>query len=1196
VAFSLSNEHRASMEEFRRRQRSGILVLLFTDLVESTQLKQDVGDQQAVIIIRQHHAIIRELLKGFAEGKEIDTAGDSFFIVFVKPSDGVKFALLVQAAMRRLAAEVGQKLALRIGLHAGEVFIEEHPESRKPMDLYGIQVDSSARVMSLAQGNQILLTRFVFDNARQLLKGEEIASVGALSWLNHGPYLMKGVEEPMEICEVGELGSALLARPLDSEKARRHISVDTEPVLGWRPAVGQAVPNTGWVLERKLGAGGFGEVWLGRHEKLKERRVFKFCFHADRVRSLKREVTLFRLLKERGNHPNIVGIQDVFFDEPPFYIMMDYADGEDLGKWAEKQGGLDKVLLAARLEIVAQVADALQAAHEAGIIHRDVKPSNIIVCGSSAEALQVKLTDFGIGQVVSKDVLAGVTQMGFTQTMSGSSDTGTPMYKAPELLGGKPASTRSDIYSLGVVLYQLLVGDLTRPLTMDWEKDIENLLLREDLAKCLAGNPQERFAAAQELAHQVRTLPERRLELSRHEAEIAAKVQAAHRAGVMRATAVAMGVIVLMAGLTIWAIHQSSVAKREAARAEANAKQAKTAQQTAEKRQAEAEAITKFMTEVFQSPDPARDGRTITVAETLGAAAKKLETQLTNDPERRARLRFTIGLTYFALGLYPEAISLQEKARDYYLTTFGPENADTLTATRDVAASYDHAGRRAEALRMYEQLLKDRRKVRDPENADTIDAMSDVATSYEEAGRLVEAIKLFEEVLSLSRKVNGPEHIHNLKAMDNLAVAYSDAGRRDEALKIREQVLPLHRKLSGSESRATIDAMGNLAISYQEAGRREEALKLFQEVLELRRKVLGPENPDTLMAANNLANSNYEAGHHDEALKLLEEVLALRRKVSGPEHPDTLMAMNNLAVFLDDAGRRDEALKLREDTFALRRKVSGPEHPETLKAMNNLAVSYDEAGRKEEALKLIEDSLTIRRKVSGTEHPETLRAMDNLAYCYAEAGRRDEALKLREEALALYLKLAGPQHPATLAAKSNVADSYDQAGRRDEALKLREEVLAQFRKASGPDHPETLQAMNQLAISYDEAGRKDEALTLREEVLTFRRKVLGQEHPDTLEAMNVLARMLAASDSALIRNGTNAVHLAEEAVAATHRQNPGFLDTLAAAYAETQQFDKAVAAEKDAMALAKSEPDRKDYASRLILYQANKPYRAQATP
>jgi serine/threonine protein kinase len=145
----------------------------------------------------------------------------------------------------------------------------------------------------------------------------------------------------------------------------------------------QKVPGTEWVLEKKLGEGDFGEVWLGRHEKLKDRRVFKFCFRADRVRSLKREVTLFRVLKDRvGHHPNIVGIQEVFFDEPPFYIVMDYAEATDLRAWCEK-AGFENISVARRLEIVAQVADGLQAAHEAGVIHRDVKPSNILIaeCG-----------------------------------------------------------------------------------------------------------------------------------------------------------------------------------------------------------------------------------------------------------------------------------------------------------------------------------------------------------------------------------------------------------------------------------------------------------------------------------------------------------------------------------------------------------------------------------------------------------------------------------------------------------------------------------------------------------------------------------------------------------------------------------------------------------------------------------------------
>jgi tetratricopeptide (TPR) repeat protein/tRNA A-37 threonylcarbamoyl transferase component Bud32 len=967
-----------------------------------------------------------------------------------------------------------------------------------------------------------------------------------LSWLNHGPYRMKGVEEPMEICEVGEVGMSVLVRPPDSEKAHRHISADSEPVLGWRPAIGQKVPNTQWVLERELGAGGFGEVWLGRHETLKERRVFKFCFHADRVRSLKREVTFFRLLKERGNHPNIVGVQDVFFDEAPFYIMMDYAAGEDLGKWAAQQGGLEKVPLESRLEIVAQLADALQAAHEAGIIHRDVKPSNVIVCGSEPGHLQVKLTDFGIGQLVSKDVLARVTQMGFTQTTSVSSDTGTPLYMAPELLAGKPASTRSDIYSLGVVLYQLLVGDLTRPPTMDWSKEIESPLLKEDLSKCLAGHPQERFAAAQELAQRLRTLPERRLALTRREAEIAEKVRVAHRKGVMKATAIATGVILLMAGLALDAFYQAREARTKK-------KEAEAAKILAEQRLAESEAISKFLTEVFQSPDPARDGRTIKVVDILGAAAKKLDTELTNQPERRAILQATLGSTYRALGLYPEAISLREKVRDHYLAASGLENTDTL------------------------------------------DAMHNLATSYDEAGRFNDALKLREEVLPLRRKLNGPEHPSTLMAMNNLATSYNHVGRRDEALKLREEVLALQRKVNGPENLDTITAMQNLANSYYEEDRSSEALNLREKVLALRRKLLGPEQPDTLQAMNNLANSYDQAGRRDEALKLREEVLTLRSKGMGPEHPDTLKAMYNLAHGYRDAGRKVEALKLLEEVLPLRRKVLGAEHSDTLWTMNDLALSYDEAGRHDEALGMLEQVLAIRRKVNGPDST-TLLAMMNLATSYHEVGKFDQAVKLREEILALISNGFGPEHLYTFTAMNLLANCYDEAGRRDDALKLREKVLALRRKVLSPEHPDTLMTMNDLATSYDETGRHDEALTMREQVLALRRKVLGPEHPDTLTTMNDLAWTLATSNASEIRNGTNAVNLAEEAVAATHRTNAVFLGTLAAAYAETHQFDKAVGVQQEAMGMAKNEPEKKDYSSRLKLYQANKPCRAQDKP
>jgi len=405
-----------------------------------------------------------------------------------------------------------------------------------------------------------------------------------------------------------------LSAPKTTEKAQRYVTAESEPVLGWRPAIGQEVPNTQWVLEEKLGEGGFGEVWLGRHQTMKERRVFKFCFRADRVRSLKREMTLFRLIKERiGDHPNIVRLLEVYFDEPPYYVVMDHVAGQDLRTWCEAQGSAEKMPLEVRLEIVAQVADALQAAHDAGVIHRDVKPGNILIadCGlriaewhsrsepsslSSASSEnpkseirnpkwpQAKLTDFGIGQVVSEEYLKGVTRAGFTQTIladSSSSKTGTQLYMAPELLAGKPASIRSDIYSLGVVLYQLLVGDFTRPVTAEWSEEITDPLLREDLKHCLVGKPEGRFMGAGQLATNLRAWEQRKLEVARRQAEqaererlrkaeLAARERAERRAAQRHRVAVlAGGAAVLLLLLAITLGYGFSRTEKQRRRAEA---------------------------------------------------------------------------------------------------------------------------------------------------------------------------------------------------------------------------------------------------------------------------------------------------------------------------------------------------------------------------------------------------------------------------------------------------------------------------------------------------------------------------------------------------------------------------------------------------------------------------------------------------
>ena len=214
-------EQRDRVEDFRRRHRIGLLTLLFTDMVGSTQLKQTLGDAEAFARIQEHHAAVREILAGFPEGEEIGTAGDSFFIVFAKPSEAVKFSLLLQSRLRELSANNATPTLDRIGIHIGEVIIEERPGAAKAKDLYGIQVDVCARVMSLGDGDQILMTRATFDNARQVLKGQDLAQLGPLTWEGYGAYLLQGVEEPLEVCEVGETGRARLAPPADSAKARR---------------------------------------------------------------------------------------------------------------------------------------------------------------------------------------------------------------------------------------------------------------------------------------------------------------------------------------------------------------------------------------------------------------------------------------------------------------------------------------------------------------------------------------------------------------------------------------------------------------------------------------------------------------------------------------------------------------------------------------------------------------------------------------------------------------------------------------------------------------------------------------------------------------------------------------------------------------------------------------------------------------
>ncbi len=359
------------------------VVLLFTDVVDSVGLTARVGPELFVEYIERHDFLIKEALQEVTGARVLQHTGDGFLIRLGAPSDAVRLALKIQCLLGH-ESWPDEPLVVRIGLHLGEVIeiTEQNTGVTKPV---GFAINLASRVMSLAQGGQILMTRVVFDDARQYVKQHpavphvrDVENL-PLQWPAHGRYLFQGSDEPMEIFEVGIPGVAPLTPPPDTGKAKRAVAADEEQTLGWRPGVGLDIPRRpNWSLLKKIGEGGFGEVWLAEHRHTKDQRVFKFCFDAMRLRSFKRELTLFRLFRDAlGKRSDIATIHEVQVESPPFYLESDYLPGGNLAQWIEMKGGIEKLTLEARVTLVAKIARAVGAAHSVGIIHKDIKPSNI---------------------------------------------------------------------------------------------------------------------------------------------------------------------------------------------------------------------------------------------------------------------------------------------------------------------------------------------------------------------------------------------------------------------------------------------------------------------------------------------------------------------------------------------------------------------------------------------------------------------------------------------------------------------------------------------------------------------------------------------------------------------------------------------------------------------------------------------------
>ena len=521
ASFVSSPYYRATMHQESAKLQ--LAVLMFTDIVNSVSLQKKLGTEAYTRYISRHDQIFKECLQRAPGGRILNETGDGFLVRLNSSSDAVNTALRLQYRLHSEICE-GEPMAVRIGLHSGEI-TEMQEAIRGETRAVGMAINLAARIMDLAAEGQILMTRAVFDDARQFtrqypdMEGVDPADLPPLLWPAYGRYIFKGNDEPMEIYGVGAEGITPLVRPEGSDKAKRAVAADEEAILGWRPGAGLAIPRREeWVIEKKIGEGGFGEVWLAENRKSRMQRVFKFCFDPDRLRSFKRELTLFRLLQDAlGNRRDIAALYEVSVEAPPYYLESEYVPTGNISQWFTSQGGIDQVSLTTRLQIMAKAARAVAAAHSVGIIHKDIKPSNILISEENGIP-EPRLADFGIGTLADTSSLhsMGIIRDGFTESVileSEGSTSFTHLYAPPEYLVGKPASVRGDIYSLGVMLYQLAVGDLNSPLGTGWSRGIADPLLADDIRRCVDVDPERRFQSASHLAEHLEQLDKRHAEL-----------------------------------------------------------------------------------------------------------------------------------------------------------------------------------------------------------------------------------------------------------------------------------------------------------------------------------------------------------------------------------------------------------------------------------------------------------------------------------------------------------------------------------------------------------------------------------------------------------------------------------------------------------------------------------------------------------